>query len=195
MTTAPVPALSPSQRRRRLTVGLLRSFAITVILVAGYYLLPLDRLSSVPMGLILGLGLLALAAVAAIQVRAVIRSRYPGLKAVDALAVIAPLFLLLFAAAYFLMAADDPSNFTVETLTRTDSLYFTVTIFSTVGFGDISPASQAARILVTAQMILDLIVLGLGIRILVGAVDVGRQKTSKAAEAAAGPERATSPAD
>ena len=117
------------------------------------------------------------------------------MKAVDALAVTAPLFLLLFAAAYFLMAADDPSNFTVETLTRTDSLYFTVTIFSTVGFGDISPASQAARILVTAQMILDLIVLGLGIRILVGAVDVGRQKTSKAAKTAADPERATSPGD
>ena len=184
MTTAPVPALSPAERRRRLTVGLLRALAITVILVAAYYLLPLDRLSSVPMWLILALGLLALAAVAAIQVRAVIRSRHPALKAVEALAATAPLFLLLFAAAYFLMAADDPSNFTVETLTRTDSLYFTVTIFSTVGFGDISPASQAARILVTAQMILDLIVLGLGIRILVGAVDVGRQK---GAETAAGP--------
>jgi voltage-gated potassium channel len=76
------------------------------------------------------------------------------------------------------MAADDPSNFTVETLTRTDSLYFTVTIFSTVGFGDISPASEAARILVTAQMILDLIMLGLGIRIFVGAIEVGRQKAS-----------------
>jgi voltage-gated potassium channel Kch len=69
-------------------------------------------------------------------------------------------------------------NFTVETLTRTDSLYFTVTIFATVGFGDISPASEAARILVMAQMILDLIVLGLGIRIFVGAIEVGRQKTS-----------------
>jgi voltage-gated potassium channel len=76
------------------------------------------------------------------------------------------------------MAADEASNFTVETLTRTDSLYFTVTIFSTVGFGDISPASEAARILVMAQMILDLIVLGLGIRILVGAIEVGRRKTS-----------------
>ena len=60
----------------------------------------------------------------------------------------------------------------------------TVTIFSTVGFGDISAASEAARVLVTVQMILDLIVLGLGIRILVGAVDVGRQK---GAETAAGP--------
>ena len=178
MTTAPVPARSAAQRRRLLTAGLLRALAITVILVAGYYLLPLDRLSSVPIGLTLALGMLALAVVAAIQVRAVIRSRYPALKAVEALAATAPLFLLIFAAAYFLMAADDASNFTVETLTRTDSLYFTVTIFSTVGFGDISPSSEAARILVMAQMILDLIVLGLGIRIFVGAIEVGRQKTS-----------------
>jgi voltage-gated potassium channel len=178
MTTAPVPALPAAQRRRLLTAGLLRALAITVILGAGYYLLPLDRLSSVPIGLTIALGMLGLAVVAAIQVRAVIRSRYPALKAVEALAATAPLFLLIFAAAYFLMAADEASNFTAETLTRTDSLYFTVTIFSTVGFGDISPASEAARILVMAQMILDLIVLGLGIRILVGAIEVGRRKTS-----------------
>jgi voltage-gated potassium channel len=186
VTAVPVPALSPAQRRRRLTAAMLRAFVTTVILVAAYYLLPIDRLSSVPMGLILAFGLLALAAVAAFQVRVVIRSRYPALKAVEALAITAPLFLLLFGAAYFLMAADDPSNFTVETLTRTDSLYFTVTIFSTVGFGDISAASEAARVLVTAQMILDLIVLGLGIRILVGAVEVGRQKTSDGPQTAAG---------
>jgi hypothetical protein len=79
------------------------------------------------------------------------------------LAATAPLFLLLFAAAYFLMAQDDPGKSTAETLTRTDSVYFTVTIFATVGFGDISASSEAARVLVTFQMILDLIVLGLGI--------------------------------
>ena len=149
-----------------------------MVLLAGYYLLPLDRLSSVPMGLTLALGLLALAAVAAIQLRAVIRARYPALKAIEALAATAPLFLTLFAAAYFLMAQDDPRKFTAETLTRTDSVYFTVTIFATVGFGDISASSEAARVLVTFQMILDLIVLGLGIRILVRAVDVGRKKIS-----------------
>ena len=83
------------------------------------------------------------------------------------------------------MAGADPSNFNVETLTRTDSLYFTVTIFATVGFGDISAASEAARILVTVQMILDLIVLGLGIRIFVSAVEVGRQKASNGPQTAA----------
>jgi voltage-gated potassium channel len=186
MTTALVPTLSAAERRRRLTIGLLRALAITVILLAGYYLLPLERLSSVPMWLTLAVGLLALAAVATLQVRAVIRARYPALKAVEALAITAPLFLLLFAAAYVVMAAGDPSNFNVETLTRTDSLYFTITIFATVGFGDITAASEAARILVTAQMILDLIVLGLGIRILVGAVEVGRKKTSDGPQTAAG---------
>ena len=74
------------------------------------------------------------------------------------------------------MARADPSNFNVHALTRTDSLYFTVTVFATVGFGDITATSQVARLIVTAQMILDLIVLGLGIRVFLGAVQRGRQQ-------------------
>ena len=53
-----------------------------------------------------------------------------------------------------------PASFSTHQLTRTDALYFTVTTFTTVGFGDIIPASQGARLVVTAQMILDLLVLG-----------------------------------
>jgi uncharacterized membrane protein YtjA (UPF0391 family) len=75
---------------------------------------------------------------------------------------------------YFLMALDSPGTFTADPLTRVDTLYLTVTIFSTVGFGDISAASQPARILVTIQMILNLIVLGAGVRLLTGAVKRGR---------------------
>jgi voltage-gated potassium channel len=50
-----------------------------------------------------------------------------------------------------------------------------VTVFATVGFGDITATSQPARLIVTAQMILDLI-LGLGIRVFLGAVQRGRQQ-------------------
>ncbi|MET0414807.1 MAG: potassium channel family protein [Actinoplanes sp.] len=75
-----------------------------------------------------------------------------------------------------MLAQDDPGSFSTHTLTRTDALYFTVTVFATVGFGDISATSQIARRLVTAQMILDLLVLGLGIRVFVGAVQRGRQR-------------------
>ena len=178
MTTAPVPALSRAERRRRLALTLVRSSAMTAVPVAAYYLCPLDRLTDVPLGISLAVGLLALVAVAAYQVRSIIRSSYPALRAVEALSVTAPLFLLLFAAGYFLMAKADGSNFNVHTLTRTDSLYFTVTVFATVGFGDINPTSQAARVLVMVQMILDLIVLGLGIRVFTSAVQSGRQRSS-----------------
>ena len=53
-----------------------------------------------------------------------------------------PLFLLLFAANYFLMAQADLGNFNVDSLTRTDALYFTVTVFATVGFGDITATTK-----------------------------------------------------
>jgi voltage-gated potassium channel len=100
---------------------------------------------------------------------------YPALRAVEALAAAVPLFLLLFASAYYTMAGTNPANFSAHSLTRTDALYFTVTVFSTVGFGDITAVSQSARLVVTAQMLLDLLVLGLGIRVFVGAVQLARQ--------------------
>lgn len=105
------------------------------------------------------------------------------MRAIEALASTVPLFLLLFAAIYVTMAQASPANFSTHRLTRTDALYFTVTTFSTVGYGDITAVSQSARLVVTAQMILDLLVLGLGIRVFVGAVQRGRQQ----APAATGP--------
>jgi voltage-gated potassium channel Kch len=83
--------------------------------------------------------------------------------------------LLLFAAGYFLMAKTSPASFTHH-LTRTDALYFTVTTFSTVGYGDITRASESARLVVTVQIILDLLILGLGIRVFTQAVNLGRAR-------------------
>ena len=176
--------LPRQERRRRLALAFVRSSAITAFLIALYYIAPLDRLTDVPLGVTLVVALIALATFAAFQLRWVMQATHPGLRAVEALAATAPLFLLLFAAVYFLMAEADTNSFSVEMLTRTDSLYFTITVFSTVGFGDISPASEAARVMVMAQMVLDLIVLGLGIRVFVGAVEAGRQATSDEPRAA-----------
>ena len=63
-----------------------------------------------------------------------------------------PWFLLLFARAYVTMANANPANFSTHPLTRTDALYFTVTVFATVGFGDITAVSQSARLEVTTQL-------------------------------------------
>ncbi len=75
------------------------------------------------------------------------------------------------------MERASAASFT-EPLTRTDALYLTVTVFSTVGFGDITAKSEAARVVLIVQMLADLAFLGVGIRVLVGAVQRGRGQSS-----------------
>ena len=134
--------LPPATRRRLIGLGLVRVLVTTIVLVALYYLLPIDHGKNVPAVLVAGL--LILAAFTALQLRIVTKNRYPAVRAVEALATTLPLFLLLFAWAYFTMAHTDPANFNMHPLTRTDTLYFTVTVFITVGVGDISrPAAPA----------------------------------------------------
>jgi ion channel len=176
VTATPVQELTPAAQRRLIFRGLLRALTATTVLVALYYLSPLDHLDSVPLEVSLAIALLVLLGVTIWQLRAITRDAHPAVRAIEALATTVPLFLLLFAATYFLMAQADPANFSTHTLTRTDALYFTITIFATVGFGDITATSQPARLLVSAQMILDLFVLGLGIRVFVGAVQRGLQR-------------------
>jgi voltage-gated potassium channel len=165
---------APTRHRRLIWLGAFRSLATAVALVALYYLLPLDHLASVPLAVSLVAGLLILLAVAIWQLRLILRARYPGVQAAQALAITVPLFLLLFASAYYVMARANPGSFSSH-LSRTDALYFTVTTFSTVGYGDITATSETARLMVTAQMILDLLALGLGIRVFIGAVQRARQ--------------------
>jgi voltage-gated potassium channel len=56
-----------------------------------------------------------------------------------------------------------------------------------VGYGDITAVSQSARLMVTAQMILDLLALGLGIRVFIGAVQLARRAHPDPADPAAAP--------
>ena len=163
----------PSSRKVAWTV--LRSAGTVAALILIYYLLPLDHASAPVAVTILIIGLVAFIALVAFHVRSIMRSPFPQLRAVEALGVNVPLFLLLFAATYVTLAALSVKNFG-EHLSHTDGLYFTVTVFSTVGFGDITAKTATARLLVTGQMIADLIILGLAIKVVVGAVKQGRQR-------------------
>ena len=156
-------------------VTLLRALGSTIGLVAIYYLLPLDTTSIGAAVAMLAFGLLALAGLVAFQVRSIIRARHPALRAVGALATSVPLFLLLFAGTYFVMGGISEANFS-EPLTRTDALYFTVTVFATVGFGDIVATTEGARVVVMGQMVAGIVIIGLGARIIVDAVKRGQQR-------------------
>jgi ion channel len=172
----PIEPLPDAERRRLVGICLLRATATTVGVVTAYYLLPLDNVAGISLAVSLAVGLLALTAIIAYQVRAIIRHRHSAIRAVEALALTVPVFILLFAATYFVMGQSNADNFNVDSLTRTDSLYFTVTVFATVGFGDITATSQVARVVVTTQMILDLLVVGLVVKVFLGAVETGRRE-------------------
>jgi hypothetical protein len=171
------PDASPEARPPpgKIVWALLRALGSTAALVVIYYLLPLDHSSAWAAVTMLVIGLVVLIGLVAFQVRSIIASPFPGLRAIEALATSVPLFMLLFAAAYVVMATISASSFS-QPMTRTNALYFTVTVFTTVGFGDIIAKTEAARLVVTGQMIVDLIILGLGVRIFLGAITRGRQR-------------------
>jgi hypothetical protein len=174
--------LTPAARKRMVVASLLRAGASVTVLVLVYYKIPLDRPLDTATWIGFGLGLVAFAAVIAWQVRAILVSDVPRLRAIEAVASGLPILLLLFASTYLRISQDAPDSFT-EVLGRTDALYFTVTVFSTVGFGDIAPRSELARILTMIQMITGLVVVGLVAKILLGAVQtaVRRRETTQAA--------------
>ena len=175
MPTVRFDDLSVHEKRRLVVRAALRTIITVALVVAVYFLVPMDRAISPATVTELLLGVLALVWVVAWQVRQIIRSEHPGVRAVEALAFTFPLYILLFATAYYLMDHANPTTFT-QPLSRIDSMYFSVTVFTTVGFGDITAKAQAARVLVTCQMILDLAFVGVVLRLLVNAIKVGRHR-------------------
>lgn len=147
-----------------------------VLLITLYYVIPLDRDAFASLWLYIAGLVVVLAIVVVWQVRAILASSHPGVKGVEAIAVIGPLFLILFASTYYTLSFIGASNFNVPALTKTDALYFAMTIFATTGFGDIYGASQVARVIVMIQMLLDLLMIGVVIKVISAAVKEGRMR-------------------
>ena len=160
---------------RKIVASLLRAVGTIAVLTTIYFVLPLDHISRWAAVTILAIGLAGLIALVAFQVRSVMSSSYPLLRGIESLATSVPLFLLLFAGSYLVMAALATKSFS-QPLNNTDALYFTVTVFSTVGFGDITPTTDAARLVVTGQMIADLVIIGIAVKAITGAVRQRRQQ-------------------
>jgi hypothetical protein len=109
-----------------------------------------------------------------------------GVRHVGRASVVAAVFIDLailvcaFAAAYY--SYGGPGSGIAKIHTHLDALYFTVTILSTVGFGDIAPTGQGARLLVTMQMVLDFaylaMVLGIVLNLITSAA-TGSASTSR----------------
>ncbi|CAL9672955.1 potassium channel family protein [Streptomyces sp. enrichment culture] len=166
--SGPLWNLPSAGRRWAVVSSVLESGLSCAALLGAYAVLPLSAGTSLPELLRLVVAVVVVAAVVARQVWAVLRSGRPVLRAVRALCVSVLFLLVVFAALYVKLSAGDPRAFT-HPLTRIDALYFTVSVFATVGFGDLAAMTQLARLVVTVQMLLDLVVLGVVIRVLSGA--------------------------
>jgi len=173
-TTSRYEDLTKAQLRRLATLLVARSLVVAVLLFVGYYVLPMDRPERSGL-VVLIVGLLALGLVLLWQVRAIMGSPFPRLRAFETLTIGIPLLLIVFASAYYLIQNADANAFTAS-LSKTDALYFTITVFSTVGFGDITAKTELARILVSIQMMFDLVVFGLVAKLIFGAVEIGLKK-------------------
>ena len=125
----------------------------------------------------LGADIALIGAVFAWQIRRIAFAELPELRAVEALGVVIALFLVLFSAIYLALSHGNGRTFS-EPLDHIRAIYLTITVFSTVGFGDITPRTDGARVLVSAQMLLDLVIIGVGVRLLFSAA---RSRISPAA--------------
>jgi voltage-gated potassium channel len=73
---------------------------------------------------------------------------------------------------------SSPSSFS-EPLDHTRALYFTITVLSTVGFGDITPRTDPTRIMVSIQMLLDLVLIGVVVRVIFSAARISLARGSQ----------------
>jgi voltage-gated potassium channel len=102
------------------------------------------------------------------QLRGVYRSRFPTLRAIEALILTAAMFLAIFSMLYVTISLDSPDAFS-EPLDSFNAYYFALTVLATVGFGDIAPNSVPARSVTMVQMALDIAFIAVLIRVMGGA--------------------------
>lgn len=109
------------------------------------------------------------------QLRKVRVSPFPLIRGIEALTVGTVIFVTVFTKAYYTLSVNNPNAFT-EPLSYFDAYYFTITVLATVGFGDIAPVTVTARAVAMLQMILDLGLLAVGVRVVITEVRRARDR-------------------
>lgn len=167
------PDLSdPRQHRRAVVMVAARLTAIAIVAFTVYGFMPVTDVGNAEVFVRLLACLVAFFLAIGWQVRTVVNSPQPRLRAAEALGTAIVLLIVIFAYSYLTLSTSDVASFT-QPLDRAASVYFTITVLATVGFGDIAPVSSGARLVTSAQMVLDLVVIGLVVRILFNAAQQG----------------------
>ncbi|GEO94269.1 metal transporter [Kocuria turfanensis] len=181
MRTGRAPGPPDKGRTRGPRSMLVRSSLSGLGVLLAYFCLPFTSAFTASTVLVLTGGLVVVAGLLVRQIRAIKVSPAPRAQAFGTLALTVPVFVVVFSLTYHLMSRAAPEHWS-EPLSRLDAFYFTVTVIATVGFGDITAVSQAARAVVTVQMIGNLLLVGLIARVIMGAVQEGLARRGSAAD-------------
>jgi voltage-gated potassium channel len=160
--------LDPVARRRAVMVCAATVVLSWVFIFGAYFALPIGRESGLRALVRLGTDVALVGAVLSWQLRRISHAFLPELRSIEGLGVIIAVFLVAFSSTYLAMSHEAARTFTTS-LDHIQALYFTISVFSTVGFGDITPRTDAARLVVSVQMLLDLFVIGAVVRIIFSA--------------------------
>jgi hypothetical protein len=183
------------RKRRRAVLARLvgRIFLVWTMLAAVYFLVPWQGVHGGDAFVRLIVSMTVFAAAAAWELHQTTRAELPQFRAITALGGLTPLFIVLYSGTYLALSHSSPGSFTVR-LDHVSALYFMITTLSTVGYGDITAKTDLARMLVSVQMLLDLILIGSIVRLLAGAAQKGMQReplVPRAVEVAPEPSAAT----
>jgi voltage-gated potassium channel len=139
---------------------------LAIVALVVYFLVPLDgENAELFAGALVIVATFALVPLAVRRARNVLTSDQPVLVAAQSLAIALTLLIVSFSSIYFVLGAAHDGQIS-GVRTKIDGLYFTITILSTVGFGDVLATGQGARALVASQMIVNLVFLAVAIRVL-----------------------------
>jgi voltage-gated potassium channel Kch len=122
--------------------------------------------------------LLAYIVLTATGVRRLAAARYPLVAGALLVLLMITVIILGYSYTYLALAAQSDGAFS-QPLSKVSAVYFTVTVLTTVGFGDITPAIDLARLLVTSQMLLGLTVISLGAKLIVQSTRSARRKQQR----------------
>lgn len=158
--------------------------ALALLSVAGmlaiYWFMPVPSNEDSPILVFLGITVLGIIyLIAGIGAMFLIsRSKNPLRTGIVLLAVMLTAVVVIFALTYVSLSASNPENFNVP-LDKVSSLYFTMTILSTTGFGDIHAQTHAGMIAVMMQMVLGLTFITVMARVLVASTKVATKKRAQ----------------
>ena len=155
--------------------------ATAAVLLLAYWLAPIQDPLDGRWALRLAVGLLITGLVLWWQITAVRGSARPVQQAAQGFMVSIGVFLIIFASLYLAMDQALTGAFS-RSMDKISALYFAITTLGTVGYGDITPVSPVAQIVVSIQMLVDLILLAVIARVFLrtatGAVTRRKAETS-----------------